>query len=292
VRGRYQRTSDGRWVAQIEAGRSPSGRRRYAQAVRRTRKQAQNALKDLIRAADAGLAPGQASTLETYLAWRLDHVAKGTVTAGSLERYDQAVRLWIVPHVGKIRLNKLTPADVQAMLRRLEDRGLSASSRNLARSVLVRALRWAEQTNIIGRNPARVVQGPKATRKTSDALTADEALAVLAQAKGDRLEALAVVLLRLGLRRGEALGLRWVDVDLDAGELTVATGKTASAARTIPFVAGTASSLRDHRRRQLTERVAAGSLWQTPATCSPARTDAPSTLASPLGGGIGSLRPP
>jgi integrase len=230
--------------------------------VRRTRKDAQAALKELIRAADAGLAPGQASTVETYMAWWLDDVVKGTVTPGTIERYDQAIRLWIVPHLGKIRLNKLTPAHVQAMLRRLEERGLSAASRNLARSVLVRALRWAEQTNIIGRNPARIVQGPKATRRISDALTADEALAVLAQARGDRFEALAVVLLRLGLRRGEALGLQWVDVDIDGAELTVASGKTAAAARTIPLVAGTAAALREHRRRQLEERVAAGPLWQ------------------------------
>jgi hypothetical protein len=58
----YRRSSDGRWVAQIEAGRAPSGRRRYARAVRRTRKDAQKALKDLIRSADAGLTPGQSST--------------------------------------------------------------------------------------------------------------------------------------------------------------------------------------------------------------------------------------
>jgi integrase len=153
----YRRTSDNRWVAQIEAGRAPSGRRRYARAVRRTRKEAHAALKELVRSADAGLAPGQASTVETYMGWWLDRVAKGTVTATTIVRYDQAIRLWIVPHIGNVRLNKLTPTDVQAMLRRLEERGLSAASRNLARSVLVRALRWAEQTNVIGRNPARIV---------------------------------------------------------------------------------------------------------------------------------------
>ena len=65
----YQRTSDGRWVARIESGRSPAGRRRYARAVRRTRKDAQKALKELHRAADAGVMPGQASTVEVFIAW-------------------------------------------------------------------------------------------------------------------------------------------------------------------------------------------------------------------------------
>lgn len=184
---------------------------------------------------------------------------QGHRTDTTVDRYRQESAQWINPSLGTVRLNKLTPAHVQAMLRRLEERGLSAASRNQARSVLSRALRWAEQTNMIGRNPARLVQGPKAVRRTSDALTADEALAVLAEAKGDRLEALAVVALRLGLRRGEALGLRWDD--LDAGELTVAKSKTAAGARTVPFVADTAAALREHRRRQAAEQLAAGPLW-------------------------------
>jgi integrase len=258
----YRRNSDGRWVAQVEAGRNTSGRRRYARAVRRTRREAQAALKGLQRAADAGLTPGQASTVDTYMAWWLAHVVKGTVADTTLDRYEQVARMWITPGVGGIRLNRLTPAHVQAMLARLEEQGLSPKSRTLARTVLARALRWAEQTQVVGRNVARLVDGPKGARKVSDALTAAEALAVLAQARGDRLEALAVVALRLGLRRGEALALRWDDVDLDAGELTVTKGKTAGAARTVPLVAGTAAALREHRRRQAAEQLHAGPLWR------------------------------
>jgi integrase len=257
----YQRGSDGRWVAQIEAGRAESGRRRYARSVRRTRKEAQAALKDLQRAADAGLTPGQSSTVETFLAWWVDN-ALGDVTEATKARYRRTVNDWITPHIGKRRLNKLSPADVQTMLARLEEQGLSPKSRQLARDVLSRALRWAEQANVVGRNVARIVQGPKSTRMISDALTADEAKAVLAKAEGDRLEALAVVALRLGLRRGEALGLRWVDVDLGQNELTVNKGKTRAAARTVPLVAGSAAALREHRLRQVKERVAAGPLWR------------------------------
>jgi integrase len=256
----YRRTSDGRWVAQIEAGRSAGGRRRYARAARRTRKEAQAALKELQRAADAGLTPGQASTVETFLGWWLDH-ALGDVSDATEARYRRVCDDWIIPHIGTIRLNKLTPAHVQAMLVALERQGLSPKSRSLARDVLARALRWAEQTNVVGRNVARIVQGPRSTRKISDALTAAEAEAVLAQAQGDRLEALAVVALRLGLRQGEALGLRWVDIDLDAGELTVARSKTRAGERTVPMVAGTAAALREHRRRQAAEQLAAGPLW-------------------------------
>jgi integrase len=259
--GSIYRRADGRWVAQIEAGRSPAGRRRYARSVRRTRKDAQAALKELQRAADAGVMPGQASTVEVFMGWWLDNVVPGTVTTETVDRYRWVTDHWITPHVGKVRLNRLTPAHVQAMLVRLEEAGLSPKSRTFARSVLGRALRWAEQTNVVGRNVARLVDGPKVQRRPSDALTADEAETVLARARGDRLEALAVVALRLGVRRGEALGLRWDDVDLDKGELTVTKGKTAAAARTVPLVAGTAAALKDHRRRQAAERLEAGLLW-------------------------------
>jgi integrase len=257
----YQRTSDGHWVAQIEAGRSPAGRRRYARAIRRTRRGAQAALKDLQRAADASLTPGQSSKVDVFMAWWLDHVVPGTVTDETVTRYRWVTDRWITPHIGKIRLNKLTPAHVQAMLVRLEEAGLSPKSRTLARSVLARALRWAEQTNIVGRNVARLVDGPKVPRKPSDAFTADEAKAVLAKAKGDRLEALAVVALRLGLRRGEALGLRWDDIDFEQGELTVTKGKRTAPSRTIPLVAGTSQALAQHRRRQVAEQLEAGPLW-------------------------------
>jgi integrase len=242
----YQRTSDNRWVAQIESGRSAAGRRRYARAVRRTRKEAQAALKELQRAADAGLAPGQASTVEVFMAWWLDHVVPGTVTIDTVTRYKWITDHWITPHVGNVRLNKLTPTHVQAMLVKLEEAGLSPKSRTLARSVLARALRWAEQTSVVGRNVARLVDGPKVIRRPSDALTADEAKAVLATASGDRLE---------------ALGLLWLDVDFEQGELTVAKGKTAGSVRTVPLVAGTAAALKERRRRQAAERLEAGPLW-------------------------------
>jgi hypothetical protein len=83
----YRRTSDNRWVAQIEAGRGTNGRRRHARAVRPTRKEAHAALKELHRTVDAGVTPGQASTVATFMAWWLDNVLPGQVTADSITKY-------------------------------------------------------------------------------------------------------------------------------------------------------------------------------------------------------------
>lgn len=274
----YQR-SDGRWVAQVEAGRSPAGRRRYARAVRRTRQEAQAALRELQRNADAGVTPDRTSTVAAYLEWWLANVLPGTVRESTAELYAKNIRLYVIPNVGTVRLAKLTPAHVMTMLRRLEADGKAPLTRRHARAVLVKALGWAERTGMVTRNVAALVDGPRyAGTDAGDKMTATEAAAVITAASRHRLGALAVLVLRRGLRQGEALALRWSDVDLDSppdGELTVRgtlkrrTGhglyvdqpKTAAGQRTIPLGAELAAALAAHRKAQLEERLAAGGLW-------------------------------
>lgn len=109
----------------------------------------------------------------------------------------------------------------------------------------------------MSRNAAALDDAPrKAARKLDDALDADEAVAVLSAAAGARLEALAVLVLAVGLRRGGALRLRWADIDF-AGTLTVTEAKTDAGRRTIALPAFVVAALRAHRARQLVERVAA-----------------------------------
>lgn len=273
----YLRT-DGRWIAQVEAGRDASGRRRYARAVRLTKAAAIRALRELQGQVDAELVTDRTMTVSTYLDWWADNVLAGSVKESTEADYRGLLNRSVKPYIGRRRLDKLTTDDVQAMMRALERRGLSPRSRQYARAVLVRALRWAHQTGRVTRNVAALADGPRLGRaaKLDDVLDATAASRVLVTARCDRLEALAIIVLRLGLRRGEALALRWGGVDLDAGELTVAgtlkarrggelyvdTPKTAAGERTIPLVGGTAEALGEHRRRQTAERLAAGPLWR------------------------------
>jgi integrase len=135
-------------------------------------------------------------------------------------------------------------------------------------ALLRRALQWAEQTGLVARNAAALVDGPKKSgTKLDDTLTAAEARAVLDAAAGHRLGALAVLVLSLGLRKGEALALRWPDIELDAGELIVPGtlkrgngplpryAKTAAGRRTVPLVGGTVEALREHYKRQLADQL-------------------------------------
>lgn len=255
--------SGDRWVAQVEAGRTPEGRRRYVRATRRTKPEALNALRDLQRQVDSGVAADRTLTVAAFLdQWVTDVLPYTDRSESTVDKYAWVCKRWLKPHIGTRRLDKLSPTHVQAMLRKLEQDGLSARSRLQARTVLRRALAYAQRTDLVSRNAAALSEAPRATRRPSDALTADEAGKVLDAAAGHRLEALAVLALRLGMRQGELRALTWADVDIDAGTLTVLAAKTDAGVRTLPLVAGTADALRAHRRVQAAERMELGPLWR------------------------------
>jgi integrase len=136
---------------------------------------------------------------------------------------------------------------------------------------LNRALKW----DMVGRNVAALVDPPKVERDEVKPWTRAEADRFLAVAKPDRLGALFSVALALGLRKSEALGLRWQDVDLDSGTLHVRhqlqrikdqglvlkSPKTARSRRTMNLPGPIVAALRAHKVRQLEERLIAGSRW-------------------------------
>lgn len=138
------------------------------------------------------------------------------------------------------------------------------------RTALNQAVRW----DLLSRNPASVVDGPRVEHYEIRPVTPEEARNFLAAMKGDRLEALYSVALTMGLRQGEALGLCWKEVDLDMGYLRVSKQlqrfggetrlvepKTTRSRRTLALPASIARALKEHRDRQLEERSAAGDKW-------------------------------
>jgi len=119
-------------------------------------------------------------------------------------------------------------------------------------------------------------------------LTPDEVHALLDAAKGDRFEAILTVAIAVGLRRGEALGLKWSDIDLDAavlrvrralvyvdGDLRFVDPKSKRSRRTIPLPSVSIHALREHRRRQAAQRLAAGPDWDDEDLVFPSATGGP-----------------
>jgi integrase len=222
-------------------------------------------MRDATHQRDEGtLVTGPAQTTGDWLDFWLTKILPGTVAASTERQYRETVRDWINPHVGKIPLAKLRPEHVVAMLRALEAKGLSTSTQRTARTILRRGLTVAERYGRVSRNAAALTDPPRhAESKLDDALDADEAAKVLGAAEGDRLEALALLVLAVGLRQGEALDLRWSDLDLEAGTVTVVKSKTGAGVRTVALPTFAVAALRDHRARQRNDRMAAP-LWGDP----------------------------
>jgi integrase len=153
--------------------------------------------------------------------------------------------------------------------------GLSARTVRYTGLVLTRALDDAVKAGLIPRNPAAVVSRPRARDREMRTWTAGQARTFLAHVESDRLRGLWVLFLTTGLRRGEALGLRWTDIDLERGQLAVrralvAVGyqvrwsepKTERGRRVVALDPGTVEHLRAHRVAQLEERLSVGASYQ------------------------------
>ena len=200
---------------------------------------------------------------------------------GRSERTRSVYREALTPLMGQIGnkpLRELTAGDVRAGLEALSDR-LSTRYLQIAKASLARAIRYAEAHDLVGRNVATLVDPPKgAVGRPSRSLTLEQSLALLDAARESRLNAYVVLSLTVGIRTEEARELRWdhVDLDGDPGAArpvppsvavwhSVRQGgdtKTAKSRRTLALPQTAIEALREHRKRQAEDRLAAGALWQ------------------------------
>jgi integrase len=274
--GSIHRRSDGRWCGVIDLGWH-DGKRKRKYIYGKTRRDVVEKMTSASHANVKGLPlPDERRTTGNYLEWWVQEVVPGTVKVQTEHGYARVIRAYVIPHVGRVPLARLGPQHVQSMLRTLEHRGLSPRTRQYARAVLRRALGQAERWGLVSRNAAALVDAPKQTPvKIDDALDLDEARSLLRASRGHRLEALVRLALSVGLRKGEALALRWDAIDLDQGRLSVVATidrvrggglvigepKTARSRRTVPLPGVCLEALREHRRRQVGERLSAGPAW-------------------------------
>jgi integrase len=270
--------TDGRWHGYVSMGTKAGGKRDRRHVSASTRAAVVAKIRELQERRDAGVtATSGTMTVAAWLDHWLDNIAVNRVRARTLESYRQLVRLHIKPAIGHHRLARLQPEHVEAMHAEMRTKGLASASVLRAHRVLSRALKVAEQRGRVARNVARLVDAPSAGEPASgEALSPVEARAVLAVASTIRNGARWIVALALGLRQSEVLGLRWSDVDLDAGTLRVrktlhriAGGglvyedpKSARSRRTLVLPRPLVDALRAHRAAQAAERLQAGITWE------------------------------
>jgi integrase len=249
----------GLYVGQVEFGFGPDGRRLYKRVTSKSQRKFNEKMDELREAKKKDHLPPDRTTLtRSWLEFWLDEVLPGEVAPSTVTNYRDITTAYLIPHVGRVRLTNLGPEHVVRMMNRLRADGLSPRTIALARTVLRRAMADALRWKKVSENAVALTRAPKkAESKLDDALDADEAAKVLLAASGDRLEALAVLVLSVGLRQGETIRLRWDDVDLEHGSLTVIDAKTDAGRRTIALPHFVVSALKAHRARQRAERMAA-----------------------------------
>ena len=257
---------DGRWQGYVVL---PGGKRRTV--IRPTDAEMRAEMDRLAATLDQGRHPGTADpTVTAYLTrWieqRRDGVIGGKPLAPStVLRYEQLVRLQIVPHIGSVRLSRLKAGqldDFEAALRRA---GCSGTVRLQAFRLLHVALKHAERRGLIDRNPCDLVDPPRRDAVKVRELDTDDVVAILRAAKGHHCEPMLWVALATGIRQGELFALRWSDVDLDGATLSVrekvqwlpglgqvrSAPKTSAGVRTMSLPAVAVTSLRAHRVAQM-----------------------------------------
>ncbi|KLL10170.1 tyrosine-type recombinase/integrase [Protofrankia coriariae] len=270
----FQRASDGLWVGRVDLGWI-DGKRVRKTVYAKTEKECRRKLKEVQKAAEQGVnlnAPNRTVSewLTEWVRMKSEDGTRPTTVAG----YKWAVDLYIVPVVGRVQLLKLTPSDVTRVIGKAREAGRSPRSLQFIHGVLRNALADAHRLDLVPRNVAKAVKGPSVPLRRVRALHVDDVRALSRAMHDDPYGPIFICGLMLGLRRGEILGLRWADIDFDAGALHVrrtlqrANGKlmfmpakTVRSHRTLPLSGSLVEILKEHRRSQEGAMATAGPDW-------------------------------
>ncbi len=287
--GSIYKRKDGYWVGQYGVQTADGVKPRYIYG--KTRAAVSEKLTRALADRNGGLTfDAGKTTVGEYLDRWIEDSVRDTVRQRTYERYEQLVRVHLKPAFGRVRLGALSPAHVRALYREKLDAGLSPRTVRYVHVTLSKALKQAAADGLIPRNAAASVKAPKPAKKEITPLSREQVGAFFAAVSGERLEPLYVLAVTAGLREGEILGLKWEDVDLDSGMLQVRrslsearSGRIFEApksgkGRSIRLTQKALNALREHRRRQLEERMKSAGLWQESGLVFPSR------VGTPLGG--------
>lgn len=280
--GPVQDPKTGKWSFVVDIGVTADGKRRQARRRGfRTKKEAKEALDVLVgQKAAKTYVPPATQRVGEYLDEWLALVADD-LQASTLSSYTRVLRVHVRPRIGGVQLQRLEAVTLKTMYAELGEK-LSPRTVRYVHAIVHHALRDAVELGRIVRNPAdmKKAKPPKAKKGRDRMMTAWNASETKrffalddVQAHRDRVAWWVAV--NTGLRRGELLGLRWRDVDLDAGDLTImqtctaidhkiviGPGTKTGGGRSVSIDADTVAELKALRARQAKERLAVGEGWR------------------------------
>jgi integrase len=271
--GQLIERGDRKWLIRVFVGRGPDGKRKYFnKTIHGTKREAQRFLNEKVHQQDRGLlvVPSQRTVREYLIDW-IDN-GKPRISSATRDSYRWMLLQYVLPELGDRRLDQLGPFEIQQLYSRMSERRLSARTIRYAHAILRSALAQAVRWRMLHGNPADLVELPKMVRKEMRALGPREAAAFLEAARGDRWEPLWALLLVTGLRPGEALGLKWTDIDWDQQRIRIqrtlirddnhewrfGEPKTDRSRRSVAVPRTAMRGLRVHRTGQAQERLKMG----------------------------------
>ncbi len=281
--GNIRKRKDGRWEGRYTAGRDPeSGKVIYKNVLGKTQAEVKEKLARAIED-NKGLdivKAGQYTVGQWMDVW-YENYAKIKVRPSSHKTYKGYIENHIKPSIGKIPLSKLTTLEVQALYRKLltsgrverteskqQPKGLSAKTVRNINQVISSAMELAKSQKLISSNPTDGCALPKVEHQEMKTLTADQLAAFFREAKSSGVFEMYYMELATGLRRGELLGLKWEDINLETGtiqikrqvaringEVVEAPLKTKNSYRTLSIGADAIEILREQRGKVFGEYV-------------------------------------
>ena len=271
----YQRSQDGRWLGVATIGYDANGKPIRKSVSGTSRQAVVQKLKKLQRQVDEGLpAPDTAITVEQLLIRWYEDVLRHQVSITASDNYRSVAKNHIVPTLGRRKLAELTPAEVDRLLSKKLDSGLSTSSVRRIRSVLAQAIDQGVRWGMVNRNVATLARAPRMVRQEGRTLTPEQARSFLAVLDGHRHQALYALMLSTGLRRGEVLGLMWKDFDpksgvmkvrrqlkREGGALIAADTKTKSSRRSVNIPEQMTPLIMEQKKFQEADRRYLGAAW-------------------------------
>ncbi len=274
MKGHLVKRAQNSWTIVIDVGRDPTTGRRRQQwhTVKGTKRDAERALRELLLSIDKGsyVKPQKLTFGDWLLEWHKNHVTMHT-TSRTQESYGYIINRHIMPALGSIPLSQIQPSQLQGYYSnalkygRVDKRsGLSPRSVLYHHRIISEALSHAMKMGLIARNVAELVSPPRPQRAKMATLSPEDISLFLDAARETPYYVFFCTLLYTGLRRGEALALKWRNVDLDLaniyvaetayklsnGEYIIKEPKTAHSRRTVALTPSLALLLRKHKNDQ------------------------------------------
>lgn len=269
--GTNVKRGDGLRMGQIRIIDPATGGRKRVTVYGRTKQEVANKLAQIRQDNQGGLpADAPKITMREFLELWLEGAAKSAVRPVTLVSYRRTLEAHAYPAIGAVKLGSLVPMHLQTLYDERIAAGKSRRTVQYLHAILHRALRHAVKTQILPRNPADQVDAPRPVRRETKPATTEQVLGILQAFAGHALEPLVNLAVYTGCRRGELLALRWSDVDLECGAVTInrtleeisatevkfSEPKTQKSRRQVPIHPDAVAALRRHKSRQAAERIA------------------------------------